>query len=84
MTAEADKKAATTVELVDLLGRVNPACIKTAVCGRRGAQLVKCRTLVFGSGHDLTIREFEPHIRLCTVSVEPAWDSSSLSFPLSK
>ena len=28
------------------------------------AQSVEHPTLGFGSGHDLTIREFEPHIRL--------------------
>ena len=25
----------------------------------------------FGSGHDLTVWEFEPHIRLCADSLEP-------------
>ena len=43
------------------------------------AQSVKCPTLDLGSGHDLTVREFKPHIRLCTDSVEPAWDSISPS-----
>ena len=43
------------------------------------AQSVKCPTLDLGSGHDLTVREFKPHIRLCTDSVEPAWDSVSPS-----
>ena len=28
------------------------------------AQLVKCQTLDFGSGHDLIVREIEPHIGL--------------------
>ena len=32
------------------------------------AQWVKCPTLGFGSGHDLPVRELEPHIRLCTDS----------------
>ena len=45
------------------------------------AQLVKHWTLDFGSGHDLTIGEFEPHVELCTDSVEPIWDSPSLSAP---
>ena len=45
------------------------------------AQLVKCLTPDFGSGLELMIREFEPHIRLCTDSVEPAWDSVSLTSP---
>ena len=43
------------------------------------AQLVKCPTLDFGSGHDLTVREFEACIRLCADSAEPAWDSLSPS-----
>ena len=32
----------------------------------------------FGSGYDLMVHEFEPCIRLCIDSVEPAWDSLSL------
>ena len=35
--------------------------------------------LDFGSGHDLTVRELEPRVRLYTDSVEPAWDSFSPS-----
>ena len=41
------------------------------------AQLVKRPTLDLGSGHDLPVHEFEPHIGLCTDGVEPAWDSVS-------
>ena len=48
------------------------------------AQSVKHSTLDFGSGHDLTFGGMEPYVRLCTDSMEPAWDSIlSLSFPLS-
>ena len=49
------------------------------------AQLVEHLTLGFGSGHDLTVRGFEPHVGLCADSVEPAWDSlsPSLSAPTS-
>ena len=50
--------------------------------GDRGiwvAQSVKRLTLDFNSGHDLTVCRFKPHIRLCTDSVEPAWDSLSPS-----
>ena len=36
------------------------------------AQLVKCPTLDVGSGHDLTVHEFNPHIGPCADSVEPA------------
>ena len=38
-------------------------------------------TLDFGSGHDLTVHEFEPCVRFCADSEEPTWDS--LSLPLS-
>lgn len=38
-------------------------------------------TVDFSSGHDLTVCEFEPHIRLCDDSSEPALDSPSLSAP---
>ena len=46
-------------------------------------QLVKHLTLGFGSGHDLTICEFESHNGLSAVSIEPASDplSPSLSAP---
>ena len=43
------------------------------------AQSVKRLT---GSGHDLVVREFEPHIGLSAVSTEPASDLQSLSLPL--
>ena len=36
-------------------------------------------TLDFGSGRGLVVHEFEPHFRLGAGSVEPAWDSLSLS-----
>ena len=34
------------------------------------AQSVQPATLDLGSGHDLTVREFEPHVRLCADSQE--------------
>ena len=43
------------------------------------AQSVEHSTLGFGSGHDLTVREFEPHVGLCVGSVDPAWGSLFLS-----
>ena len=43
------------------------------------AQLVKCPTLDFSLGHDLTVCEFKSRGALCAGSVEPAWDSLSLS-----
>ena len=45
------------------------------------ARSVKHPTLDLGSGYDLTVHEFEPHIWLYADSMEPAWDS--LSLPLS-
>ena len=45
------------------------------------AQLVKCPTFDFGSDHDSTVHEMEPHVGLCTDSEEPAWDSLSFSAP---
>ena len=47
------------------------------------AQLVKYPTLDFGSGHDFVVCEFEPLVGLCADSVEPPWDSLSLSLCLS-
>ena len=42
------------------------------------ARLAKHPTLDFGSGHDLTVCEFEPHIGLSADGTESAWDSLSL------
>ena len=38
-------------------------------------QSVKRPTFDFSSGHDPTVHEFKPHVRLCTDSAKPAWDS---------
>ena len=43
------------------------------------AQWVKLPTLGFGSGHDLQVGEFKPHLGLCIEREEPAWDSFSPS-----
>ena len=44
------------------------------------AQQVKhLMTLDPGSGRDLTVCEFKPHIGLCADGMEPAWDSVSPS-----
>ena len=43
------------------------------------AQSVKHPPLDFGSGLDLTIREFKPRMGLHAGSVEPSWDSLSPS-----
>ena len=45
------------------------------------AQSVKRLTLDFGSGHDLTVCEFKPQVKLCADSVESA-HSLSLSLSL--
>ena len=47
------------------------------------AQPVKSLTPGFGSGHDLMVREFNPHAGLCADGAEPAWDSLFLSLSLS-
>ena len=47
------------------------------------AQLVKCPTLDFGSGHDLRVHEIEPCIGLCTDSPQPVFLFLSLSVSLS-
>ena len=51
-------------------------------------QLVKRPTLDFSPGHDLTVHEFEPCIRLHAVSMDPAFDppspSPSLSLKINK
>ena len=47
--------------------------------GAWAAQSVKHLTLDFGSGHELTVGETEPHIRLQANSTEPARDSLSPS-----
>ena len=44
-------------------------------------QSIKCLTVGFGSGHDFTVHEIEPGVKLCADRAEPAWDS--LSPPLS-
>ena len=46
-------------------------------------QSVKHPTLDLGSGHDLTVCEFEPCVRHRADSVKPAWDSLSLPSLLS-
>ena len=46
------------------------------------AQSVKRLTLGFGSGDDLSVGGFEPCIRLCADSAEPALDSVSPSLSL--
>ena len=43
------------------------------------AQLVKCLTLDFGSGHELMVHEFKPHIWLHVDSVDGACLEFSLS-----
>ena len=44
-------------------------CLKVA---GQVAQSLKHLTLDLSSGHDLTVQEFKPHIRLCVVGAEPA------------
>ena len=56
---------------------------KYAAGAPRGTPSLKLRTLDFVSGHDLTVPETEPHIRLHADSTEPTWDSLSLPLSLS-
>ena len=42
------------------------------------AQWVERPTHDWGSGHDITVCEMEPHVRLCAANSEPASDSLSL------
>ena len=69
-----------------LLPRVQDDCtrpcdsldpLKKNLMGTWVPQLGKYPNLDFGSGHDLTIHEFRPHVGLCIGNAEPAWDSSS-------
>ena len=41
------------------------------------AQSVKCLTLGFSSGHDLTAGEFKPWVGLWADGADPTWDSLS-------
>ena len=57
-----------------------PVCqfiLKLKVWGSWVAQLFKCLTLDFGSGHDLTVCEIEPQTGICADSEELTWDSLS-------
>ena len=57
--------------------------LKNVSRGAWVAQSVKYPTLGFGSGHDLTVREFQPRVGHYADSAEPAWDFSlPLSLPL--
>ena len=46
------------------------------------AQLVEHLALDFGPGHDLTVHEIRPCVKLCADSMETAWDSPSLLLSL--
>ena len=50
--------------------------------GCLGGSVSKCPTLDFGSGHDLVVHRFEPHVGLHADSAELVWDSLSLSLSL--
>ena len=58
----------------------NQEILKSVLRGAWVAQSVKQPTLGFGSDHDLTVCELEPHVGLCADSKESAWDFS-LSLP---
>ena len=48
------------------------------------AQLGKCKTLDFSSGHDLTVRGFGPSVELHAEGAESVWHSLSPSLSLSQ
>ena len=58
-------------------------CKSSKAQGAWMVQSVEHLTLDFGSGHDLTVCGFEPHIGPWADSAEPAWDSLSPSLSLS-
>ena len=62
---------------------INQGKLKPQLRGTWVAQSVKRLILDLGSGHDLTVCEFEPHVRLCADGMEPVWDSVSPSLCLS-
>ena len=67
---------------MNLLFRAEQKMLKTVFSwGAWVAQSVKHPTLGYGSGHDLMVYEFEPHVGLHDDSAELAWDS--LYLPLS-
>ena len=60
-------------------GKNGPLLETVRFWGAWVAQPVKRLTLHLGSGGDLMVREIEPRVGLCADSLEPAWDSPSLS-----
>ena len=62
-----------------LPGHPPGGCLKLGLKITWVAQWAAHQILGSGSGHDLTVREFEPRVRLGKDSLEPAWDSLSLS-----
>ena len=50
--------------------RGHGGCLLRRERGAWVAQAVKCPTLDFSSGHDLTVHELEPHVGLCADSAE--------------
>ena len=66
------------------LDGINSSVVKKGLLrGTWVAQSVQHLTLGFGSGHDLSVCGFEPHVGLCANSTEPAWNSVSLSLSVS-
>ena len=65
------------LQMVNFMLPIFPKVRTKTSQGTQEAQSVKHPTLGFHSGHDLTVREFKPHIGPCDDSAEPAWDSLS-------
>ena len=83
--SESLSQSKVTISSLHLSRTVNlNLCSEDASRSAWEARSVKSPTLDFGSGHDLTVREFKPHVGLGADSMEPASDSlfPSLSAPL--
>ena len=74
------KRSGVAAKSTPFLGCRAPGCVPLRLpWGAWGAPSVKPLTPDFSSGHDLTVFEMEPCVRLCDDTVEPAWDSLSPS-----
>ena len=64
-----------TKSLPPRVATVSNTQVRVSGVGGQGAsvaQSIKHWNLDFGSGHDLTVRKFEPHVGRHAVSTEPA------------
>ena len=71
-----------TLPIIHFCHFCNSSGIKVISWGAWVAWSVKQPTLDFSSGYDLTVHEIKPCIGLCTETVEPTWDTLSVSLCL--